>query len=132
MNTSHDTRCAPSNGLAFLRSPVLALWLMSIGCGIAAAQDASDDRPAEWVQVQVAAGFIIPGQGSYGPAALATQAQARRAMYDMAAQECTLLRATIANECRLQSFSVNVNLQYGQGSAEAWANASFNLHIRLK
>jgi len=132
MNKFRDMRCAPWNRLASLCGPALALCLISVACGTANGQDASDDQLTEWVQVQVAAGFMIPGQGAYGTASLAAQAQARRAIYEMAAQECNLLRATIAKECRLQSFNVNVNPQYGQGAAEAWANATFNLHIRLK
>ena len=130
MNTLPHTRGGPPSGLTTLRRPMLALWLLLLACGTAVAQNVSDDRRTEWVQVQVTVSFLMPGQTAYGSASLTAQAQARQAIYEVAAHECDLLRAAIADECRSESFNVSVNPNYGQG--EALASGNFNLRIRLK
>jgi hypothetical protein len=91
----------------------------------------ADDR-ANLVQVQVAVGLTIPNPGGNGELSLQAQERARRAIYQVAAHECELLRSVIANDCRLQSLNVAVNPQYGAQAGEMPATGNFSLSISLK
>jgi hypothetical protein len=91
----------------------------------------ADDR-ANLVQVQVAVGLTIPNPGGNGELSLQAQERARRAIYQVAAHECELLRSVIANDCRLQSLNVAVNPQYGAQAGDMPATGNFSLSISLK
>lgn len=58
---------------------------------------------------------------------------ARRAMYEIAASECTVILATIASSCALNRLNVQSNMQRhlpGQEMAHVSANASYKVVLR--
>jgi len=71
------------------------------------------------IRVQVGVNFFVPGPTNDGEDASKVRERARRSIYEMAGRECGLLQDTIANECRLDTITVNVNRQIGSGMAPA-------------
>jgi hypothetical protein len=63
--------------------------------------------------------------------ALKAQEDGRRAIYDLADRECTILRDVLATECHLES--INVNVQRGQnfGQQKDGLNINGNVAFRI-
>jgi len=68
--------------------------------------------------------------------ALKAQEDGRKTIYEAATHECELLRATIANDCRLESVNINVqrvSANQGYGSRSGYnVNGSMNYRIGVK
>jgi hypothetical protein len=88
------------------------------------------------VRVQSSINFFVPGPTGDGEEAQKLRDRARRAVYEMAANECDLLREVIAKDCRLESINsnININRQFGQQQQQDGlnVNGSMNLQITLK
>ena len=85
------------------------------------------------IRVNVSMSFFVTGPTDDSEAAVKAQEQGRRAMYDSAARECDVLRATIASDCRLESINVNVSRQYGGQIPQGFnVNGNFAYHVKLK
>jgi hypothetical protein len=89
------------------------------------------------IRVQVGINFFLPGPTSDGEEATKIRDRARRTIYEMAGRECGVLQDTIANECRLDSVTVNLTRQTQQmpqvGQVEGFAvNGQLGFQITLK
>lgn len=85
------------------------------------------------VRVQSAINFFMPGPSGDGEEAQRLRDKARRAVYEMAARECDLVREVLARECRLESVNVNIGRQHGSQQPEGYTiNGSMSLQIFLK
>ena len=99
---------------------------------IVVAQGQQQERRAEPVRVQLAINFFVPGPTNDGEEATKIRDRARRAIYEMAWRECTLLEDTIAAECRLESINVNLNRQAGQQTEGFTASGQLGFRIAPK
>jgi hypothetical protein len=89
------------------------------------------------IRVQVGINFFLPGPTSDGEEATKIRDRARRTIYEMAGRECGVLQDTIANECRLDSVTVNLTRQTQQmpqvGQVEGFAvNGQLGFQITQK
>lgn len=85
------------------------------------------------VRIQSTFNFFIPGPSGDSDEAKKSRENARRAIYEMAAKECDLLREILAKDCKLESVSSNIGRQYGaQQIAGYTVNGSMSLQITLK
>ncbi|HLH12068.1 MAG TPA: hypothetical protein VKV77_09350 [Methylovirgula sp.] len=83
---------------------------LSLPSFAAQAQD-SFSAPESEVRVNSSFNMSDPVAASDEPALLVKQAAARKAVYEIAGQECKLLMETIASQCRLESLNVNSSVQ---------------------
>jgi hypothetical protein len=95
------------------------------------------ERPAPvpqtgMVRVQASIQLFFPGPTDDSEEAEKQRDRARRAIYEMAAKECDLLREVIAKECRLESINSNLNRQAGQAVQGYNVNGTMSLQITLK
>jgi len=86
------------------------------------------------VRVNVSMSFFVPTSSDDSDALAKVQERVRRTLYESGSKECELLRATIADECRLQGINVNVrmNRSYGQQAQGLNASGNFDYRITLK
>jgi hypothetical protein len=86
------------------------------------------------VRVQSALSFFVPGPTGEGGEAQKLRDRVKASLYENAAHECDLLKATLANDCRLESVNVNINSNRQIGSQQEGfnVNGSTVLHITLK
>jgi hypothetical protein len=85
------------------------------------------------VRVQNNFNFFVPGPNNDSEESRKSRDNARRAIYEMAAKECDLLREVLAKDCRLESVSSNVNRQFGPQQPEGFTiNGSMSLLITVK
>lgn len=90
-------------------------------------------EPKGEVRVQVNMNFFVNAPTNDSEASVKAQENARRVLYDRAARECDLLKATLASECRLESVNVSMNRHYGGSQPEGFnANGSFAFKVTLK
>lgn len=82
------------------------------------------------VRVQVSMNFFVNAPTNDSEASVQAQEKARRLLYDRAARECDVLKATLASECRLESVNVNMNRNYGGAQPEGF-NASGNFTFKV-
>ena len=110
-------------------------------CGDASAQTSGQriviERPAPAIQtgmvrVQASVQLFFPGPADDSEDAEKQRDRARRAIYEMAAKECDLLRDVIAKECRLDSINSNLTLQINQVAQGYKVNGTMSLQITLK
>ena len=85
------------------------------------------------VRVQLAIQMFIAGPTDESEEADRHRERARRALYDLAAKECDLMRDVIARDCRLES--VNVNLSRQQQSPQIFGyqvmgNMSYQITLK--
>jgi hypothetical protein len=93
----------------------------------------STSRQEGWVRIQSTINFFVAGPTGEGEDAQKLRDRARRAVYDMAARECDLLREVIAKDCRIESVSTNINRQFGQQQPEGFSiSGSISAQITLK
>jgi hypothetical protein len=93
------------------------------------------DRPmmpagTDQVRVSVAVNMFVALTDN-SEQALKAQEDGRRAIYDLADRECTILRDVLATECHLES--INVNVQRGQnfGQQKDGLNINGNVAFRI-
>ena len=60
------------------------------------------------VRVSVGVNLFIPAPNATTDQAAKAEEDGRRAVYEVAAHECTVLRDVLANDCRLDAINVNV------------------------
>jgi hypothetical protein len=90
-------------------------------------------RQEGWVRIQSTINFFVAGPTGESEEAQKLRDRARRAVYEMAARECDLLRDVIAKDCRLEQVSNNINRQYGNQQQEGFTiTGSMNFQITLK
>lgn len=92
----------------------------------------SADRREEPIRIQVSVNLFFPGPSGDGDEAMKSRERARRAVYELAAGECSLVADVLAKTCRLESVSVNINRQ-PTGQTEGYmAGGNFVLRATLK
>jgi hypothetical protein len=93
-------------------------------------------RQEGWVRIQSTINFFVAGPTGESEEAQKLRDRARRAVYEMAARECDLLREVIAKDCRMEQVSNNINRQYGnqqnQQQEGFTITGSMNFQITLK
>jgi hypothetical protein len=72
------------------------------------------DPNAGPIRVQISVNFFVPGPANESEQSVALRDRASRAIYDMAARQCEVLREKLADDCRLESVNVNINRQQQQ------------------
>jgi hypothetical protein len=91
----------------------------------------SNLNPRE-VRVQVSVNYSVPGPFGDGEDAAKAQEIARRALYNIADRECTVLKETIATECRLENMNVNVNRQRHAQQDMITVGSSMSFRVMMK
>jgi hypothetical protein len=124
------TRLIPAAiGLLFLTVPTFA---QAQGQRIIMEQSGAS-RQEGWVRIQSTINFFVAGPTGESEEAQKLRDRARRAVYEMAARECDLLREVIAKDCRMESVSNNINRQYGNQQQEGFTiTGSMSFQITLK
>jgi hypothetical protein len=117
--------------------PAMALFSTLFSLTPAAAQtvgQVSGQRQEAPVRVQTTFNFFVPGPSGDSAEAQKSRDTARRAIYEMAARECDLLREVLAKDCRMESVQSNVGRQpYGQQQPEGYTvNGSMSFQITVK
>jgi hypothetical protein len=84
------------------------------------------------VRVQVSVNYSVPGPFGDGDDAVKAQETARRALYGIAERECTVLKETLATECRLENINVNVNRQRHAQQDMITVGSSMTFRVQLK
>ena len=85
------------------------------------------------VEVAVNYSMNLPLKSDDAAAVAKALEGARKAMYEIAASECTVILATIASSCALTRLNVQSNMQRhapGQEMAHVSANASYKVGLR--
>jgi hypothetical protein len=115
--------------ILFLTVPAMA---QSPGQRIIVEQSGAAQRQEGFVRVQSTVNFFVAGPAGDGEEAQKSREHARRAVYEMAAHECDLLREVLAKDCRLESVNSNISRQYGQQQEGFTINGSMNFQITVK
>jgi hypothetical protein len=85
------------------------------------------------VRVQSNINFFVAGPTADGEDAQKLRDKAQRAIYEMAARQCDLLREVLAKDCRMESLNSNIGRQFGQQQQEGYTvNGSMSFQITLK
>ncbi|WP_375304709.1 hypothetical protein WI560_21155 [Bradyrhizobium sp. A11] len=85
------------------------------------------------VRVQTSINFFVAGPSGDSEEAQKLRERARRAVYEMAARECDILREVLARDCRMESVNTNVNRQFGPQQTEGFnISGSMAFQITLK
>ena len=85
------------------------------------------------VRVQVRVTLFVPGPVDDSDDSFKAQEQARRKLYESAARECGVLRATIAAQCRIESINLSVSRYHSGREGEGFnATGNFNFRVTLK
>jgi hypothetical protein len=85
------------------------------------------------VRVQSNINFFVAGPTADGEDAQKLRDKAQRAVYEMAARQCDLLREVLAKDCRMESVNSNIGRQFGQQQQEGYSvNGSMSFQITLK
>lgn len=116
-------------GLLFVIAPAVA---QSPGQRIILEQSGGSPRQEGAVRIQSSVSFFIAGPTGDSEDAQKLRERARRAIYEMAARECDLLREVLAKDCRMESVTTNVNRQFGQQPEGLIVNGSMNFQVTLK
>lgn len=124
-----------------LRSSIAAVPLMLLLSASAGADERVIVKPGpksgvfqKEVRVNVSMNFFVPAKLDDSDAVAKAQERARRMLYQSGSQECDLLRATIADDCRLERINVNVRMMpnYRQQGSGLNATGNFGYRITLK
>jgi hypothetical protein len=95
--------------------------------------DVNTGRREEPVRVQVGINLFFPGPTGEGEDAVRLRDRVRKSIYEMAAGECAVVQQVLANTCRLESITVNINVNRQMGQGEGYhATGNFALRITLK
>lgn len=84
------------------------------------------------VRVQVSVNYSVPGPFSDSEDWMKAQESARRALYMVADRECTILKETIATECRLENINVNANRHRQSQQDMINVGSSMTFRVMLK
>jgi hypothetical protein len=89
------------------------------------------------VHVSVGVSNFLPAPSGDAAQALKVQEDGRRMIYQLAANECLLLREALASDCRLESININVqyvpaNQNFAQKTDGYNINGSINYQITPK
>jgi hypothetical protein len=76
----------------------------------ASAQPVPGSR-GETVRVHVNVHFFVPSSLGDDEESAKARERARRMVYEMAGRECEILRQVIADDCKLETLNVNVNVR---------------------
>jgi hypothetical protein len=125
-----------------LRRAVASLVLLAVPLA-AGGQTMKVDRPRaaigapggspDAVRVQVTVNFFVAGPTNDSDASLQAQEHARRAIYQTAGRKCEALRATIAEECRLETANVTINRQWMPQQQEGFTvGGNLTFRVTLK
>jgi hypothetical protein len=126
--TSRTRFISATLGLLFLAVPAVAQTP-----GQRIMEQAGASRQEGWVRIQSTINFFVAGPTGESEEAQKLRDRARRAVYEMAARECDLLREVIAKDCRMEQVSNNINRQYGNQQQEGFTiTGSMNFQITLK
>jgi hypothetical protein len=116
--------------MLFLVAPAMA---QAPGQRIILEQSGGGARQEGFVRVQSSVNFFVPGPSGDGEEAQKLREHARRAVYEMAAHECDLLRDVLAKDCRMESVNTNITRQFGQQQPEGFSvNGSMSFQITIK
>lgn len=116
----------------------LALALPVAGAAVAQAPSSRAEimpRPDHGGEVRVSLhmNFFVPGAADDSDASFKAQEQVRRRLYESAARECDVLRATIASACRVESINININRNYRAQQGEGFnVSGNFGFRVTLK
>jgi hypothetical protein len=109
-----------------------AILAAILGTAGADAQAQRSRQQEGLVRVQLQIQMFITGPTDDSEEANKHRERARRALYDMAARECELMKAVIANDCRLETVNVNLNRQSNQQMNGYLVMGSMAYQITLK
>ena len=90
------------------------------------------ERREEPIRVQVSVNLFFPGPTGESEDAVKLRDRVQRSIYEMAANECTLVEQVLAKTCRLESINVNINRQTGGQNEGYMAGGNFVLRVTLK
>jgi len=91
----------------------------------------------EQIRVSLGVSMFVPAPGDDSAQSLKAQEDGRKMVYEAAAHECDILRATIAGACTLESVSINVqrisaNQNFGQKVNGYNINGNINYRVVTK
>jgi hypothetical protein len=119
---------------AMVRRLMLALALALPVAGVSVAQAPASraeimPRPDHGGEVRVSLhmNFFVPGTADDSDASFKAQEQVRRRLYDSAARECDLLRASIASACRVESINISINRNHRAQQAKGSASPAISV-----
>jgi len=116
--------------LALVTGATLLLAAPAVAQTVGQASGLRQDVP---VRIQTSFNFFVPGPNGESEEAKKSRDNARRAIYEMAAHECDLLREVLAKECRLESVSNNIGRQYAPQQQDGYnVNGTMSFQIMLK
>ena len=130
----------PSFKSAILASAILLLVVPAVaqtGQRISVEQFNAAPRQENMVRIQNSISFFLAGPTGEGDDAQKLRERAQRAVYEMAARQCDMLRDVLAKDCRLETVNVNVNAnntrQFNQQQVEGLnVSGSMAFQISLK
>ncbi len=130
----------PSFNSAILASAILLLVVPAVaqtGQRISVEQFNAAPRQENMVRIQNSISFFLAGPTGEGDDAQKLRERAQRAVYEMAAHQCDMLRDVLAKDCRLETVNVNVNAnntrQFNQQQVEGLnVSGSMAFQISLK
>ncbi|WP_298106433.1 hypothetical protein [Bradyrhizobium sp.] len=130
----------PSFKSAILASAILLLVVPAVaqtGQRISVEQFNAAPRQENMVRIQNSISFFLAGSTGEGDDAQKLRERAQRAVYEMAAHQCDMLRDVLAKDCRLETVNVNVNAnntrQFNQQQVEGLnVSGSMAFQISLK
>ena len=130
----------PSFKSAILASAILLLVVPAVaqtGQRISVEQFNAAPRQENMVRIQNSISFFLAGPNGEGDDAQKLRERAQRAVYEMAAHQCDMLRDVLAKDCRLETVNVNVNAnntrQFNQQQVEGLnVSGSMAFQISLK
>jgi hypothetical protein len=96
-------------------SPYVAALLLAAVLPLvpASAQPFPANPRGEMVRVHVNVHFFVPSSLSDDEESAKARERARRMVYEMAGRECEILKQVIAEDCKLETLNVNVNVRQG-------------------
>lgn len=91
----------------------------------------------EQIRVSLGVSMFVPAPGDDNAQSLKAQEDGRKMVYEAAAHECEVLRATIASDCTLELINISVqrvsaNQNYGQKVDGYNINGSINYRVLTK
>ena len=94
----------------------------------------ADERREEPFRIQVNVSLFFPGPTGDTDEAAKVREHARRAIYEMAASECTLADQVLTKNCRLETVGISLNAnRLSNGQSEGYtATGNFALRATLR
>ena len=111
------------------------LVVLAYGASVASAEIRSSPLPgSEFVNVNVAFTMELPLPDESEKALTTIQTNGRRLIYEFAKNECTVMKAVIANACRLTNLQISTQIRRQQGHLPVivYLNGNARFAITLK